>query len=311
MIELVRSAGFVAFVLIGLAVLSSVVSLVLSGLAAFRLRVPAPVWFLGPMAVLLTGYAGCAWAVTVVKRALAAASPDMVPPIAAVGWSECLAAVVLAHALAAAVLLAQAWMGAIGHAVRVGPEPRWSLGFGALVVFAAGALAVGQGGWLGFALGPTSAAMAIPACLLLGAPALAVVSARISTFEADGDAGRLATARVTVGICWTGAVLCAAIAANLTGEMQAFQARGMAAPEMVATVAPAGLELQRTAWAQGFVAVLPALALSVFAGLSESRSIESNRTVAGVIGTALMIVLVVIAHAFAMAWGKGLVAMAA
>lgn len=308
MLDIVQAAGTTAWVILSLAGLGVLAAVVFAAMAAFRLRVPAPLWFGTTFLILWVGYGGTILLIRNALAAIGSASADTAPALAAMGWSEALAPTVLAYLAVGLVLLVQAWVGAIGHAVRVGAEPRWAWGMSVMALLVGGFLAIVQALYIGLTYGWTSPLMLLPAIVVMGAPALSVVTLRVSTIETDGDAGRLVAGRVMVGMSWVGALMAAAIGMNLMGEAGIYaDLAAMGGATDGTLVAFAGELLRSGAWGQGFLSVIPPLVVTALAGLNESRVLESGRTVGGAVITVLGLILTLVLHTGAMSYGKALV----
>lgn len=265
LVMMFRDGGPFMYAVVGMALVGWIPAVLAVGFAAFRFRVPAAVWLLGPVGVLLAGALGTWYGLTMAKDAIAYASLDLQATLAAAGLSVAMSTDLFARALAAPLLLFVAWLAAIGHVVGAGDKARWTpvhaLAPAAISVLVAIGATVGV-----FTQGVGLGGLWIALVALLGGLAVAVSSVRgtdrwaFEDLERAGqvrdDAGRLAAGRMLVALCAVAAVWEASSALTSLGILQAFGAVAFAAAEMKAELLAAGIHEAGTArWVGGLSAI--------------------------------------------------------
>lgn len=270
----VQEAGVIGWVILALPALALPVLVVLCALSLFRLRVPAPLWFLAPVTALLVGHAGVAWGTSRVRDALSYADPAYKAALMAQGISESFTSRMLAQGVAFLLFAAVALLASIGN-LRAGETPRWTPGHAAApVVFALLAAVAGVGAGLTHSVGGFALAGLAP----IGAVLLAITCLRLD--DDDAHAVRMASARGVVGTALFAAGV-SVFATQLTwGRIEAFGAVAHAAPSMKAAL---------LAEAMGWYPwnLVPAIALLGLAGASALASVAHRLDPRALVGAGL------------------------
>lgn len=307
--SLIVDGGVWSYGVLGVASLALLMTGLFALLAAFKLRVPSPLWFGLPVLAILVGYVGTLVATNLGKNVLPAIAASQRSAMAGAAWGEALSPAILAWGLVSVLLLVQAWLAAPAHILRAGDQPSWRVGRSALTLILPLLFGVVQSLYLFLTKSPAEL-QAIPVLLVLGAPALAIACIRVDEEYFTKDAGRLAAGRVVVGASWLGSIVAASVAISLQGERSFYSAYAHAEPSMRGVLSGMAIALQDGVWWPTILAGGLAFILMTSAGLAESKSLESGRTVVGGVLTALLVLTLMVFHLLAMSQGKDLVAVA-
>jgi hypothetical protein len=164
--------------------------------AAFKLRVPLPLWVAGPMTTVSLGTIGTLYGQSHLQDALMWAT-ESTNSMAWAGHGAALLTNIAGYYSGSMVMLASVWALGIALAIAPGEEPKWTAGLAFMALLFPLTAACGTGV---FAVG--TAAWGAPLVLLFGAPALAIGMLR-GTEEPHLQAGRMAlAAMLTLATLW-------------------------------------------------------------------------------------------------------------
>jgi len=162
----------------------------------FKMRVPLPLWLLGPVTVAVAGQAGMLLGQSALEDALVWADSG-INSLSWAGHAAALSTNIAGAYGASFVLLLSVWAMGFMLAIVPGEEPRWTTGLAALALLFPMAAACGTGV---FAF--TTSAWGAPVVLLLGAPGLAMACLR-ETETPRIHASRTGTAALLVlAVAW-------------------------------------------------------------------------------------------------------------
>lgn len=169
----VRDAGPVLWVVVTCVFMSLFVAFGLAVAMGFKLRVPLPLWVLGPLTVAVSGQAGMLLGQSELQDALSWVADDDYNALVWAGHAMALLTNIAGAYGTSFVLLCSVWAIGLMLAAVPGEEPRWTVGLAVLALLLPMAAACGTG-----VFAATTSAWAAPLVLLLGAPGLALACLR-------------------------------------------------------------------------------------------------------------------------------------
>lgn len=262
-----------------------VIPLVLGVLTAFRFRVPAFLWMVGPTFVLLAGLPAAVSGGTQLLAALAYVDPQHRSVLAAAGYAEAVVGPLLASFQASAALLFGAVALAVGSAVGAGSARLTLAPAGAsLAVVAVGAFGTGLWALLAYESVPL---LMLPAVGFVAGLAAAGGGLRLG--EAPEDAARGAAARMTLALLAVSAVVLAAVGVSLVLRVGVYQTISWSGTQELTLVAMGlraltnlgGVAVVTTGWVI-VAAAIPAVAAAPQLG-------RDARTALGAVGSVVVV----------------------
>lgn len=287
--DLFREGGEFMYLVLMLAVPGMLLGAILAITTSLGHRVPAAVWLVFPLTVIGMGAVG-AWAGTeLASKAIGSASNVEIQLMASMGYAIARYPDGLGLFLGAFLLTITALCGGIATTVGSGEGARWQPAAGIAIATAALVIAAGLGLWT-FGQRTAPGPLLIPTALALGGLGCGLGALRTPAGE-DGEQ-KAAAARLFLGFCAVGGVLCAVALGELSGDSTTHRALATAAPEMRLSLAWSGRTTAETASLLGWIAVPAMIALAAIPAVPRLGHLANTRTlVSGAVALVLFVPL--------------------
>ena len=280
MVDIFQDGGPFMYVVLLAALAGPMVVLLAIVAGMVRVRVPAVVWFLVPLAAILLGAVGTLLSLGLATEAIAYASAEMKGVLGHAGYAAAILPESAGLFVAGGLLGLGVWGAGISAAADPGEEPVTTV---VPAIIGGGVAAAGGLALIGWGLLAHSgmAGVAAGGTLLLCAPAVVLGGARSGTTKAE--LARQAEHRLALLLCLTGAVVCIAGGAWLSGQGELHRSIAHASPELRGPLSAVGVFASQHALRVGPAATLIAAISGGIALLPVAPHLASGRTFASIV----------------------------